>query len=497
MSQEIDASPLIQQKKKNSNLFFGVLCVIGSSIISFVYPSIFSFHTFCIYQTSYIKHNGGKADIIYTIFYYPVTLLFQSIFGLIAGIVFAKVGVHWSNLIGTAIFVLAGFFMYISNRFFLDMISSALYGIGVSILMFPTAINACKYFMNHIGLVNGIIETSQSIGTTFFTFIGEEIINPDRIQSDPVDHLYNEEIAKNVKTFLLLQIISSLGVFLIAEIITKTYDENNEEKCSIKFLFRINEIKSLCFKKKVSNLMNAEKVSIKPIISRDNSDINRIDTDSENNTNNDKKTKKTSKTRKEKIIMALKSWKFWRYNLISLTSNPVSDMIFSLCRSIGETYQIDQNAIQLLGTLSFIFEFVFSFIFGVLCDYVNFRVLMFISNIIGSIVGFMYYHSFHYSIFFVILNLLLSIQSAAYYSLKDFHLMQVFGTEIYIDLSGVVCLTTGICCIVLTFITYLIETIIEDKDKVYIIIFPALGIINFIGVILGFFEDDKPFDYGE
>ena len=167
MSQEIDASPLIQQKMKNSNLVFGVLCVIGSSIISFVYPSIFSFHTFCIYQTSYIKHNGGKADIIYTIFYYPVTLLFQSIFGLIAGIVFAKVGVHWSNLIGTAIFVLAGFIMYISNRFFLDMISSALYGIGVSILMFPTAINACKYFMNHIGLVNGIIETSQSIGTTF------------------------------------------------------------------------------------------------------------------------------------------------------------------------------------------------------------------------------------------------------------------------------------------------------------------------------------------
>ena len=122
------------------------------------------------------------------------------------------------------------------------MISSALYGIGVSILMFPTAINACKYFMNHIGLVNGIIETSQSIGTTFFTFIGEEIINPDRIQSDPADHLYNEEIAKNVKTFLLLQIISSLGVFLVAEIITKTYDENNEEKCSIKFLFRISEI---------------------------------------------------------------------------------------------------------------------------------------------------------------------------------------------------------------------------------------------------------------
>ena len=482
--------PLIEPKKENNpNKVFGILCVIGSSIIRFIFPSIFSFHTLCIYQVSYIKRNGGDAEVIYTMFYYPVTILFQSIFGLFAGIIFAKVGVHWSNLIGTAIFLLAGFIMYISNRFFLDMISSSLFGIAVSIVAFPTYINACNYFMNNIGLVSGIIETSMALGTTFFTTIGEEMINPERIPSDPIDHLYNEEIAKRVKTYILLQIFTALGAFIVCEIMTKTYDENNKEKCSIKFLFRIDEIKSLCSKKKEQNLINEGTENIQSI-ARDNSDLKKDE-------NEEDSTKKKKKTRKEKIIMSLKSWKFWRYNLISLSCSPIGNTIFSLYRSIGETYQIDQNVLQLLGTLSFITQFIFSFVFGVLCDYVNFRVLMFISNIFGTIVGVMYYYSFHYSIFFLILTLLLSVQSAAYVSLRDYHLMKVFGQEIYIDLSGVINLTSGIFVIILSAIVYFIETFVEDKDLAYTTIFPVFGVINFVGVILGYFLDNNPIDYGE
>ena len=96
MEEAIQEAPIIEPKKKDPNTVFGILCVIGSCIICFVFPSLFSFHTFAVYQTSYIKHNGGEASVIYTMFYYPVTLIFQSICGLVAGIIFAKVGVHWS-----------------------------------------------------------------------------------------------------------------------------------------------------------------------------------------------------------------------------------------------------------------------------------------------------------------------------------------------------------------------------------------------------------------
>ena len=217
----------------------------------------------------------------------------------------------------------------------------------------------------------------------------------------------------------------------------------------------------------------------------------------EENVDNIKEIKQVFKTRKEKIKMVLKSWKFWRYNLISLSQSPIGDMIFAMCRGIAETYHVDQNAIQIIGTLAFIIEFIFSFIFGILCDYVDFRILTFINNMIGSIVGITYYHTFQNSVAFSILTLFMSIQSAGYYSLKDCHLMKVFGTDIYIDLSGAVCLTTGICTIILTSITYFIEKILGDKDTAYLIIFPVFGLFNFCGVILGFFEDEEPFDYNE
>ena len=201
------------------------------------------------------------------------------------------------------------------------MISSALHGIAFAILAFPSAINTCKYFMDHVGLVNGIIITCQSIGTTLFTYIGEQMINPDKIQSDPNDHLYNETIAKKVKSFLLLQIFCVLGSFIICEMLPNTYDENNKEKFDIKFLFRVNEIKSLCNKHKDKKLLLIETTddvfSINP-------EVKEIEEDKKNTNKKEKKTK----TRKEKIKMVLKSWKFWRYNLISLSLSPITNMIF-------------------------------------------------------------------------------------------------------------------------------------------------------------------------
>jgi len=118
-------------------------------------------------------------------------------------------------------------------------------------------------------------------------------------------------------------------------------------------------------------------------------------------------------------------------------------------------------------------------------------------NIIGTIVGFTYCLTFNNSFFFALLTLLITVEGAAYYSIKDYHLMKVFGTDIYIDISGFVCLFTGIIVIILTFITYYVEEMLDDKDKAYWIMFCIFGGINGIGVVLGFFESDDPFVYEE
>ena len=93
--------------------------------------------------------------------------------------------------------------------------------------------------------------------------------------------------------------------------------------------------------------------------------------------NNDTKNKEKN-IRKEKLKRALKSWAFWRFNIISLSMSPITDMVFSMYRGIGESKKINQTVLQLIGTLNFITEVIFSFVYGILCDYVNFKIYYFL-----------------------------------------------------------------------------------------------------------------------
>ena len=362
-----------ENETKNS-LRNGVLSVIGASFINLIYPSIFSLCTFVVYQTSYIKNNGGNVNINHTMFYYPVILLFQSIFGLIAGYIDARLHVHWSNLLGSGLVILGSLILYLSKSFALDMVSMAVYGISIAFIMFPATTNACKYFMKHIGLINGIIETVISLGSTFFAFIGERVINPDEIPSRDDDFFYDNEIAKRMKTFLLIQMGCVAGVFIIGLFLNKRYQEEDEGKSD-----KNEQDKNLA----VSN---------------------------NNDTNNDKDDKIAKKNlRKEKLKKALKSWEFWRFNIISLSMSPINNMVFSMYRGIGESKKINQTVLQLIGTLNFIVEVIFSFIYGILCDYVNFKILLFTMNIMGTVVGFIYCLSFGHTFFFTFLTLLIKL----------------------------------------------------------------------------------------
>ena len=135
IEKEKEVNSIIQKEKAKKRFIQGVLSIIGASLINFVYPSIFALSTFIVYQLSYIKNNGGDVNIDQNIFYYPVVLLFQSIFGLIAGIIYTRIEVHWSNTLGTFLLIIGCIFLYISKSFFLDMVSMSIYGIAIAIIM--------------------------------------------------------------------------------------------------------------------------------------------------------------------------------------------------------------------------------------------------------------------------------------------------------------------------------------------------------------------------
>ena len=104
--------------------------------------------------------------------------------------------------------------MYFSVNFFQDLISVILSGIGTGIILYPSTANAIEWFKNGNGLIVGIMEAMISLGSFFFCFLGEKIINNKGVESNDEDNLYDFDTGKKFKDFMLVLIICVLASFI-------------------------------------------------------------------------------------------------------------------------------------------------------------------------------------------------------------------------------------------------------------------------------------------
>ena len=209
---------IFPQRKRKIHLK-GITTLIGAGCINFLIGAIFSLCTLAVYEISYVKEKGGKIEIENITFYFPIELFFQCISSFISGVIYKKFGLHLTNFLGTLILILGYYIMYISSSLVLDLISMALGGIGTGIIFYPSTLNAYEWFKNHNGLIVGLMETMISFGSFFFSYIGEKIINKNQKMSDDENNLYEFEIAKKVKYYLLVLIICLISTFILSFIL--------------------------------------------------------------------------------------------------------------------------------------------------------------------------------------------------------------------------------------------------------------------------------------
>jgi MFS family permease len=290
-------------------------------------------------------------------FYYPFEVIFQCLSSFASGIIEKKIGLHFTNLLGFSILGVGYFIMYLSENFFIDILSMIVCGIGTGIIYYPSTKNACLWFMDHTGLVIGIIETVISLGSFLFSTVGEYIINNEEVQSGDND-LYDLEVAKNMKTYLIVQIISVFGVLLLSFLFMFTKKEEGE-----------SSIKENMEKMKPIE-MRAETPETPETESEGNMEAGLINKDYSSTTSIPKE-----QLYKRKLKVALKSKRLILYAVISILIAQGPAMMFSLYRGIGEYKKIDTRILQLSGSLGFIFECLSGVITGVLCDYVNLKIL--------------------------------------------------------------------------------------------------------------------------
>ena len=506
-------------KCKEPKFAKGISTLVGASLINFLVGAIYSLCTLSVYEISYIKGIGGSISIEHLTFYYPVEVFFQCISAFVSGTIYKKIGLHKTNFIGVSILCFGYLIMYLSKNLISDILAMIFGGIGTGIILYPSTTNSYQWFKEHNGIIVGIMETMISLGSFFFAFIGEKIINKEEIPSNNEDNLYDITIGERIKIYLIFQITSLISVFFLSLILMHEKDKKEDDKevnslndskenqitnPEIKNQDNEKETLEQENKEKESNInnnaQNKENIPSKKI----NEEIIPIKVDSPerlikfiltkntfgHKSNKDNKYKE--KYNKKILLAALKSNRLILFSIIVILEAPVSNMAFTLYREIGEHEKIDVKYLQLIGSLYFIFECLSSFVFGILCDYIRLKYLLLFINVVGTFVGYTYCFTFENGLIFFLVQNFLSFSAGGYYPVKDCFLMQVYGNDIYIELSGFVSFFVALVVNVITPITYMVISSYEQKETAYWILFLSFGSLNLIGTILNCFLDESP-----
>ena len=538
----------------DKNFLKGLSTLFGGVILNFLIGAVYSLSTLAIYEISYIKAKGGSIDIYHLTFYWPLEMFFQCISAFLSGSVYKKIGLHLTNVIGVIILELSYILMYFSLSLFQDLTSVILSGIGTGIILYPSTTNAIEWFENRSGLIVGIMESMISFGSFFFCLLGEKVINKNGVESNDIDNLYNYEIGKKFKDFLIILILCVVVGFILSLILMKekkkidkkeyytlhkevnnnnksenekenvegnVKENNNENKINKKDLIienketmenkeeknnkveelidnqlieKINEKVNNNVKDEtaINNLNKIQHVEI-PVANNNNNNVNNID----NNNNPTKKEIDKELKLKQAIKLAIKSRRLILFVIIVMLQIPVGSMAFALYREIGEYKKIDIKYLQLIGSFTFIQECLSSFVFGLLCDYITIKNLLFIINGVGTIFGFFYCLSFNNSFIFFLVQILLSFSSGGYYPVKDFYLLKVFPKEIYIELNSYVSFLVASAINLCNSLSYLILSLIHNKDTGFWILFISFGILSLCGFILNCFTNEEKINLRE
>ena len=536
----------------DKNFLKGLSTLFGGVILNFLIGAVYSLSTLAIYEISYIKAKGGSIDIYHLTFYWPLEMFFQCISAFLSGSVYKKIGLHLTNVIGVIILELSYVLMYFSLSLFQDLTSVILSGIGTGIILYPSTTNAIEWFENRSGLIVGIMESMISFGSFFFCLLGEKVINKNGVESNDIDNLYDYEIGKKFKDFLIILILCVVVGFILSLILMKekkkidkkeyytlhkevnnnnknekenveknAKENNNENEINKKDLIienketmenkeeknnKVEELIDNQFIEKINvkvnnnvkdetavhNLNKIQHVEI-PVANNNNNNINNID----NNNNPTKKEIEKELKLKQAIKLAIKSRRLILFVIIVMLQIPVGSMAFALYREIGEYKKIDIKYLQLIGSFTFIQECLSSFVFGLLCDYITIKNLLFIINGVGTVFGFFYCLSFNNSFLFFLVQILLSFSSGGYYPVKDFYLLKVFPKEVYIELNSYVSFLVASAINLCNSLSYFILSLIHNKDTGFWILFISFGILSLCGFILNCFTNEEKINLRE
>ena len=211
-----------------------ILSVLSTIILHLGFGMIMVSGNFTVYFLSYIRYKQTWVDMNYGNLMRPVVLLAMSLFSPLSGLMEHFFGIRLAKLIGSLIVEIGFVLLYFQRNIWYFYSLTVLLGIGSGLSSEILVKNTCFYYPDKKGLISSSIASIGTLVGSGYSFLGELIINPDRVpikgQKEPY---YEESIAERSRLFFLSAMIMIPVLTLLSLFLLYTYSpecEINTEK---------------------------------------------------------------------------------------------------------------------------------------------------------------------------------------------------------------------------------------------------------------------------
>ena len=410
----------------------GILSVIGALFQQLTLFSLFSFANIC---TSIGKKTNASTTLSF--FLNPITNIYMCIFCFIGGFSVRKLGIHITIIISGLSIALGSFFLLLSKSIYLDFIITILYGFGFGISMTAAVSNACRYYPNIRGLITAICGgVGGNLGSALCNFINS---------------IYKQDCDKYLKFHIIFMIVGTL----IAIIFITKYQEKKKE----------NEINILT--ENESNESENKNIQLESEITKSNEETNEIP-----------------------LKVILLHFRVYFILLLFFCSCFVQGFIMTVGFEFGvNQVKIEHSTMGIIFTIMSLTGCIAGPIWGYIHDKLHFKKTLMLVNILSMINSgliFLTQNNFIAYGFSIVFNG--NLNTGAFAMIFP-HVSRVFGFKYAGDLYAVVVFSTGISTLIGSVILYIIYSSINSC----IVVFFIGAVLNLIGFVLCFFENDDVF----
>ena len=477
---------MIETQKKITPSFpkyKGISSLIGAILQRILMASFLPFGSLYVYLISYLHETDHNLTLQYGYFLFSFFSVLNVVTSSIGGFLEHRIGLKQTIFIGNLLVLIGSISLYFSKNIFLDYGLFGLFGIGIGISFSLPTKNICLYYYDKKGLFLGLLALVTSITGFIVNYISEKIINPD--STETLGDFYPPHISKNILKYILFQMILSFVVLICSLFLIYPF-EYKIQKNDLPDNLIINESKN-----------NSSNTSINVELTNTNSTNNNNENENEDN-NIEKIINETNEENNiyisySHVKIALKSIRLWRLFFIGLTLSPLSSIIRVTYRPIGIKKKIETEKLQFIGYSGFLVNCFFSPLFGYLSDKIQYKHAYCVVTFLSGVLGISYFYSFSIPILFVFLTLFNNVIFISTKSFNPIHVMKTFGMKHYVEINGIINISSGIIEPLSSVFAFFIEKKFTDdyRDLGYKIIFISTGLLCFIGMILSFFEDEK------